>query len=174
MQWPKFWKLCETQFCYQNTSNSEKKVGAHFFSKITLHIMLYNIFYYVFIWSIIQCSNKISFKNLLADFDLSEEFVKNPNNYPKHGPFFDLHRTKNVTALKGVTTNLICRVRRLGNHTVINILMSRNGRDLKSLIRKKIELFFFHAKLWKYKICSVLGTRKLGFRVSKINPKNGL
>jgi len=52
------------------------------------------------------------------DFDLSEEFLKNPDNYPKNGPFFDLHRTKNVTALKGVTTNLICRVRRLGNHTI--------------------------------------------------------
>lgn len=35
-----------------------------------------------------------------------------------HGPYFDLHRTRNVTALAGVTTNLVCRVRRLGNHTV--------------------------------------------------------
>ena len=52
------------------------------------------------------------------DFDLSEDHYLHPENYPKSGPFFDLHRTKNVTALKGVTTNLICRVRRLGNSTV--------------------------------------------------------
>ena len=55
------------------------------------------------------------------DFDLSEDHYLHPENYPKSGPFFDLHRTKNVTALKGVTTNLICRVRRLGNHTVISL-----------------------------------------------------
>lgn len=54
------------------------------------------------------------------DFDLSEDHYLHPENYPEAGPFFDLHRTKNVTALKGVTTNLICRVRRLGNHTVLN------------------------------------------------------
>ena len=52
------------------------------------------------------------------DFDLTEDHYLHPENYPESGPFFDLHRTKNVTALKGVTTNLICRVRRLGNHTV--------------------------------------------------------
>jgi len=51
------------------------------------------------------------------DFELSDEFL-HPENFPESGPFFDLHRTKNVTALKGVTTNLICRVRRLGNHTI--------------------------------------------------------
>ena len=37
---------------------------------------------------------------------------------PAKGPHFDARRSKNVTALKGVTTNLICRVRMLGNHTV--------------------------------------------------------
>ena len=37
---------------------------------------------------------------------------------PSHGPYFDVRRTKNVTALKGVTSNLVCRVRRLGNETV--------------------------------------------------------
>lgn len=52
------------------------------------------------------------------DFDLTEDYL-HPENFPKSGPFFDVHRTKNVTALKGVTTNLVCRVRRLGNHTVI-------------------------------------------------------
>jgi len=52
------------------------------------------------------------------EFDLSEEHYLHPESYPESGPFFDLHRTKNVTALKGVSTNLICRVRRLGNHTV--------------------------------------------------------
>ena len=52
------------------------------------------------------------------DFDLTEDYL-HPENFPESGPFFDLHRTKNVTALKGVTTNLVCRVRRLGNHTVI-------------------------------------------------------
>jgi len=49
-----------------------------------------------------------------VDFDLGDL----EENYPESGPFFDLHRTRNVTALKGVTTNLICRVRRLGNHTI--------------------------------------------------------
>ena len=52
------------------------------------------------------------------DFDLTEDYL-HPENFPKSGPFFDVHRTRNVTALKGVTTNLVCRVRRLGNHTVI-------------------------------------------------------
>jgi len=51
------------------------------------------------------------------DFDLTEDYL-HPENFPKSGPFFDVHRTKNVTALKGVTTNLVCRVRRLGNHTI--------------------------------------------------------
>ena len=37
---------------------------------------------------------------------------------PTSGPYFDVRRSKNVTALKGVTSNLVCRVRRLGNHTV--------------------------------------------------------
>ncbi len=37
---------------------------------------------------------------------------------PASGPYFDLHRTVNVTALKGVTTHLVCRVKRLGNYTV--------------------------------------------------------
>ena len=40
------------------------------------------------------------------------------NNIPAKGPYFDVRRSKNVTALKGVTANLVCRVRRLGNHTV--------------------------------------------------------
>ena len=39
-------------------------------------------------------------------------------NIPAKGPYFDVRRSKNVTALKGVTANLVCRVRRLGNHTV--------------------------------------------------------
>ena len=52
------------------------------------------------------------------DFDLTEDYL-HPENFPESGPFFDVHRTKNVTALMGVTTNLVCRVRRLGNHTVI-------------------------------------------------------
>ena len=34
------------------------------------------------------------------------------------GPFFDTHRTRNVTAFRGVTTYLVCRVRGLGNNTV--------------------------------------------------------
>ena len=54
-----------------------------------------------------------------VDFDLGDL----EENYPESGPFFDLHRTRNVTALKGVTTNLICRVRRLGNHTVIYFIL---------------------------------------------------
>ena len=61
------------------------------------------------------------------DFDLDSDHYLHPENYPELGPFFDVHRTKNVTALKGVTTNLICRVRRLGNSTVrkkINALHS--------------------------------------------------
>ena len=37
---------------------------------------------------------------------------------PTSGPYFDIRRSKNVTALKGVTSNLVCRVRRLQNHTV--------------------------------------------------------
>ena len=37
---------------------------------------------------------------------------------PQSGPYFDVRRSKNVTALKGVTSNLVCRVRRLNNHTV--------------------------------------------------------
>ena len=56
------------------------------------------------------------------EFDLSEEHYLHPESYPESGPFFDLHRTKNVTALKGVSTNLICRVRRLGNHTVSHLI----------------------------------------------------
>ena len=43
---------------------------------------------------------------------------KPPFPTPETGPYFDLHRTVNVTALKGVTTHLVCRVKRLGNHTV--------------------------------------------------------
>lgn len=34
------------------------------------------------------------------------------------GPYFDHHRTRNVTAFEGVTAYLVCRVRRLGNNTV--------------------------------------------------------
>ena len=37
---------------------------------------------------------------------------------PASGPYFDIRRSRNVTALKGVTSNLVCRVRRLNNHTV--------------------------------------------------------
>ena len=33
-------------------------------------------------------------------------------------PYFDLERTQNVTALSGVDTRLVCRVRRIGNYTV--------------------------------------------------------
>lgn len=44
--------------------------------------------------------------------------IFNPYPTPDTGPYFDLHRTVNVTALKGVTTHLVCRVKRLGNHTV--------------------------------------------------------
>lgn len=40
------------------------------------------------------------------------------HSIPRTGPYFDLLKTRNVTALKGVTAYLICRVRRLGNHTV--------------------------------------------------------
>ena len=42
----------------------------------------------------------------------------NGNIVPTSGPYFDIRRSKNVTALKGVTSNLVCRVRRLQNHTV--------------------------------------------------------
>ena len=42
----------------------------------------------------------------------------NGNIVPTNGPYFDIRRSKNVTALKGVTSNLVCRVRRLQNHTV--------------------------------------------------------
>ena len=48
--------------------------------------------------------------------DADEIFSPYPT--PATGPYFDLHRTVNVTALKGVTTHLVCRVKRLGNHTV--------------------------------------------------------
>ena len=64
------------------------------------------------------------------DFDLTEDYL-HPENFPKSGPFFDVHRTKNVTALKGVTTNLVCRVRRLGNHTVIMHYACKNKKNSK-------------------------------------------
>ena len=41
-----------------------------------------------------------------------------PYPTPPTGPYFDPRRTANVTALRGVTTHLVCRVKRLGNHTV--------------------------------------------------------
>lgn len=70
------------------------------------------------------------------DFDLDEDQYLHPDKYPQSGPFFDLHRTRNVTALKGVTTNLICRVRRLGNHTVIPELYDlRSCKTLRNQIR---------------------------------------
>ena len=48
-------------------------------------------------------------------------FNGNINVPANNGPYFDVRRSKNVTALKGVTTNLVCRVRKLGNHTVCYI-----------------------------------------------------
>ena len=69
------------------------------------------------------------------DFDLTEDYL-HPENFPKSGPFFDVHRTKNVTALKGVTTNLVCRVRRLGNHTVIMHYACKNKKKFKMLKMK--------------------------------------
>ena len=73
------------------------------------------------------------------EFDLSEEHYLHPESYPESGPFFDLHRTKNVTALKGVSTNLICRVRRLGNHTVSHNFLTASsscGPRLKPSLQK--------------------------------------
>ena len=72
------------------------------------------------------------------DFDLTEDYL-HPENFPKSGPFFDVHRTKNVTALKGVTTNLVCRVRRLGNHTVIMhyaCARIKNAKNESSVLHK--------------------------------------
>ena len=66
------------------------------------------------------------------DFDLTEDYL-HPENFPKSGPFFDVHRTRNVTALKGVTTNLVCRVRRLGNHTVIMLKKEAKCKKIKKL-----------------------------------------
>ena len=55
--------------------------------------------------------------------DSEDSNILNFNGNPKvaippSGPYFDVRRSKNVTALKGVTSNLVCRVRRLNNHTV--------------------------------------------------------
>ena len=41
-----------------------------------------------------------------------------PITIPGKGPFFDIRVTRNVTALAGKTTHLVCRVKRLRNNTV--------------------------------------------------------
>ena len=48
--------------------------------------------------------------------ELYSQFPSQKNG--QSGPFFDIHRTVNVTALRGVTSHLVCRVRKLGNYTV--------------------------------------------------------
>ena len=49
---------------------------------------------------------------------LNSDDILEPQDIPPYGPYFDARRTRNVTALKGITTNLICRVKRLGDHKV--------------------------------------------------------
>jgi hypothetical protein len=46
----------------------------------------------------------------------NDEVVKNPLD---RGPYFDITASKNVTALVGNTVYLNCRVKNLGNRTVI-------------------------------------------------------
>ena len=54
---------------------------------------------------------------------------------PSPGPYFDLHRTRNVTAFKGVTAFLVCRVRRLGNNTVRSShIFYSLGRQVSDLV----------------------------------------
>lgn len=59
-------------------------------------------------------SSDLELKELSDPLDVMME----PQAIPPLGPYFDLRRTRNVTALKGITTNLICRVKRLGDHKV--------------------------------------------------------
>lgn len=44
------------------------------------------------------------------------------HNALNRGPYFDISASKNVTALVGNTAYLNCRVRNLGNKTVMNII----------------------------------------------------
>lgn len=49
------------------------------------------------------------------------------NNALNRGPFFDVSASKNVTALVGKTANLNCRIKNLGNKTVVSLKSMKVG-----------------------------------------------